>query len=133
MKKLFLTALVFFAMSPFFNVSAQTPLPLPQEEVHWNYIIFQYYAPEIGHNFGHPHTPVKSPQVAQEDYVLHFLDGTDLVLNIIFIDEDGEETIEYTTLVSAETEEMQLPATLSGTYIIEVVRGSQRFRSEIEL
>ena len=40
MKKLFLTALVFFAMSPFFNVSAQTPLPLPQEEVHWNYIIF---------------------------------------------------------------------------------------------
>lgn len=133
MKKFFLTTLAFFTLSSIFNVSAQAPLPFPQEEVHWNYIVFQYFSPEIGHNFGHPHAPVKSPLVAQEGYVLHFLDGTDLVLNIIFKDENGGETVDYTTLVSAETEEMQLPTTLSGTYTIEVVRGSQHFRSEIEL
>ncbi|MBR1499449.1 MAG: hypothetical protein IJ615_07490 [Bacteroidaceae bacterium] len=133
MKKFFLTTLAFYTMSSFFNVSAQAPLPFPQEEVRWNYIVFQYFSPEIGHNFGHPHAPVKSPLVAQEGHVLHFLDGTELALNIIDICEEGGETTEYTSLVSAETEEVQLPATLSGTYTIEVVRGSQHFRSEIEL
>ena len=133
MKKLFLTALVLFAMSPSFSVSAQTPLPFPYEEMLWNLIVFQYIAPEIGPEFNHPRTPVHPPQVEQSDYMLHFLDGTDLTLNIISTDENGGETIEYTTLVSAETEILQLPATLSGTYTIEVVRGSQHFRSEITI
>lgn len=132
MKKYILTALVFLAMPLFFNVSAQTPLPFSQEEIQWNFIMLQYFAPETGHNYGHPRTPVNPPQVAQEGYVLHFLDGTDLILKI-YKDEVEEETLEYTTLVSAETEEVQIPVTLYGTYIIEVVRGAQCFRGEMEL
>ena len=80
-----------------------------------------------------PRTPVEPPQVEQTDHTLYFLDGTALTLNIYSVDEGGDETLEYTTAVSATTTEVQLPSTLSGTYIIEVVRDGLYFRGEIEL
>ena len=80
-----------------------------------------------------PRTPIEEPQVGQTDYTLYFLDGTDLVLNIYSADEGGNETLEYTTAVSSATTEVQLPSTLSGTYIIEVVRDGLYFRGELEL
>ena len=49
------------------------------------------------------------------------------------MDEGGNETLEYNTSVSASTTEVQLPSSLSGTYIIEVVRDGLYFRGEIEL
>ena len=54
-------------------------------------------------------------------------------MNIYSVDEGGNETLEYTTAVPATTTEVQLPSTLSGTYIIEVVRDGLYFRGEIEL
>ena len=81
----------------------------------------------------HPRTPIEVPEVGQIGYTLYFLDETDLTLNLYSVDEDGDETLEYTTFVSAATTEVQLPSSLSGTYIIEVVRDSQYFRGEIEL
>ena len=80
-----------------------------------------------------PRTPIEVPQVGQTDHTLYFLDGTALVLNIYSVDEGGNETLEYTTAVPATTTEVQLPGTLSGTYIIEVVRDGLYFRGEIEL
>lgn len=80
-----------------------------------------------------PRTPIEAPEVGQTDHTLYFLDGTALVLNIYSVDEDGDETLEYTTAVSATTTEVQLPSTLSGTYIIEVIRDGLYFRGEIEL
>ena len=80
-----------------------------------------------------PRTPIEVPQVGQTDHTLYFLDGTALVLNIYSVDEGGNETLEYTTTVPATTTEVQLPGTLSGTYIIEVVRDGLYFRGEIEL
>lgn len=81
---------------------------------------------------GYPRTPIEVPQVGQTDHTLYFLDGTALVLNIYSVDEGGNETLEYTTAVSATTTEVQLPSTLAGTYIIEVVRDGLYFRGEIE-
>ena len=133
MKKLLFTALVLFAMYPSAHVSAQPNLPFPHEEVLWNIIVFQLYAPDIRPDAGYSRSPVNPPRVEQSGYLLQFSDRTDLLLNIIYKEDDGEETIAYTVLVSAETEVLQLPVTLSGTYTIEVVRGSQHFRSEITI
>ena len=80
-----------------------------------------------------PRSPVIEPQVMQAGYTLYFLDEADLVLNIYSEDEDGNETLEYTTVVPASTTEIQLPLNLYGSYIIEVVRGEQCFRGGLEL
>ena len=80
-----------------------------------------------------PRTPVEVPQVGQTDHTLYFLDGVDLFLNIYSVDEGGDETLEYSTAVPATTTEVQLPSSLSGTYIIEVVCNGLYFRGEIEL
>ena len=88
---------------------------------------------DIQPGVGYPRTPIEVPQVGQTDHTLYFLDGTALVLNIYSVDEGGNETLEYTTAVSATTTEVQLPSTLAGTYIIEVVRDGLYFRGEIEL
>ena len=82
---------------------------------------------------GLPRTPIEEPQIGQADHTLYFLDETALTLNIYSEDEDGNETLEFTTSVSATTTEVQLPSSLSGTYIIEVVRDTLCFRGEIEL
>ena len=88
---------------------------------------------DIRPDYPFPRTPIEVPQVGQTDHTLYFLDGTALVLNIYSVDEGGNETLEYTTAVPATTTEVQLPSTLSGTYIIEVVRDGLYFRGEIEL
>lgn len=94
-------------------------------------IIFSFVDTRPGSLY--PRTPIEEPQVVQADHTLYFLDETALTLNIYSEDEDGNETLEYTTSVSATTTEVQLPSSLSGTYIIEVVRDTQCFRGEIEL
>ena len=81
----------------------------------------------------HPRTPIEVPQVGQTDHTLYFLDEIDLFLNIYSVDEGGEETLEHSTAVPATTTEVQLPSSLSGTYIIEVVCDGLCFRGEIEL
>lgn len=94
-------------------------------------IIFSMVEIRPGHPL--PRTPIEEPQVVQADYTLYFLDESDLTLNLYSVDEVGDETLEYTTFVSATTTEVQLPSSLSGTYIIEVVRDTLCFRGEIEL
>ena len=88
---------------------------------------------EILPGTNHPRTPIEVPQVGQTDHTLYFLDEIDLFLNIYSVDEDGDETLEYSTAVPATTTEVQLPSTLSGTYVIEVVCDGLCFRGEIEL
>lgn len=84
-------------------------------------------------DMGHPRNPIEVPEVGQTDHTLYFPGGTALVLNLYSVDEGGNETQEYTTAVSATTTEVQLPSTLSGTYIIEVVCDGLYFRGDIEL
>lgn len=88
---------------------------------------------EILPNPTFPRTPIEVPQVGQAGHTLYFPDETALFLNIYSVDEEGDETLEYSTSVDATTTEIQLPTTLSGTYIIEVIRDGLCFRGEIEL
>ena len=81
----------------------------------------------------HPRTPIDAPEVGQTDHTLYFLDETALVLNIYSVDNEGDETLEYTTEVSATTTSVQLPSDLTGTYIIEIVCDGLCFRGDIEL
>ena len=94
-------------------------------------ILFTLVEIQPGHL--NPRTPIEVPEIGQTDHTLYFLDETAHILNIYSVDEDGNETLEYTTAVSATTTEVQLPNSLSGTYIIEVVRDGLYFRGEIEL
>ena len=96
-------------------------------------ITIQLSLTEIHPGYPFPRTPIVAPQVGQADHTLYFPDETDLVLNLYSVDEDGDETLEYTTAVSATTTEVQLPSSLSGTYIIEVVCDGLYFRGGIEL
>ena len=131
MKKLLLSFWLLFATTVFCSVKAQnTPPNQPGNEL-MIIIQFRAFSPEILPEYGHPRTD--PPQVGQTDHMLYFLDETAVTLNIYSEDENGNETLEYTTAVPATTTEVQLPSTLSGTYIIEVVRDNLYFRGEIEL
>lgn len=103
----------------------------------WNPIMYGIQIPltltDIKPNTNNPRTPIEAPQVGQSGHTLYFPDETALFINIYSVDEDGDETLEYSTSVDATTTEVQLPLTLSGTYIIEVIRDGLCFRGEIEL
>ena len=80
-----------------------------------------------------PRTPVYIPQVGQTGHTLYFHDAVDFTVNLYSVDEDGERTLEYTAFVPSTTESITLPSDLSGTYVIEVIRGEQHFVGEIVL
>lgn len=81
----------------------------------------------------HTRTPVYIPEVGQIGYTLYFHDETDFTVNLYSVDEDDNLTLEYTTFVPSTTETVTLPSDLSGTYVIEVIRGEQHFEGEIVL
>ena len=84
-----------------------------------------------GHDM--PRTPVEIPQVGQLGHTLYFHDAADFTVNIYSVDEDENLTLEYTTFVLSTTESIMLPSNLTGTYVIEVIRGGQHFEGEISL
>ena len=105
---------------------------------HWggsfgSIVYLRLIRPEINPEKDRPRSPIDVPQVEQTDHTLYFLDETDFVLNLYSVDDDEELTLEYSTMVPAETEAVMLPSDLSGTYVIEVIRGDQHFIGEIEL
>ena len=73
--------------------------------------------------------PIVSPILYLDGYTLTAGDNT-LGSTIQLLDEDG--TIVFSTYVYIEGD-INLPATLSGTYTIRVVRGSQTFEGTISL
>ena len=120
--KSLLLAAILFVGSP---IHAWEPL------VYGIRIIFTMVEIQPGHLT--PRSPIVAPEVGKVGHTLYFFDETPFVLNLYSVDEDGDETLEYTTTVSASTTEVQLPDSLSGTYIIEVVRDGLYFRGEIEI
>lgn len=77
----------------------------------------------------HPRSPILTPVFYLDGYTLTAADNT-LGSTVMLLDED--DNVVFTTYVSIEGD-IQLPTTLSGTYIIEVVRGGITFIGEIEL
>ena len=86
----------------------------------------------IGNGQGHgnkPRTPIAMPEVYIDGYTLTF-DASCIGCPITFVDE--EENAVYTTYVD-ETGTVELPHSLTGTFELELVRGSITFVGEIEL
>ena len=82
-----------------------------------------------GSDDGHPKAPVLMPVLYLDGHTLTAASGT-LGSTINILDEDGD--VVFTTFVYIEGD-ITLPSTLSGTYTIEVIRGSQTFVGEITL
>ena len=70
------------------------------------------------------------PTVVQDGHTLYFYSGcAGSTLQI----RDEFETVVYSTGITGETDEITFPTTLSGTYEILLIRGSNTFAGEIEL
>ena len=82
--------------------------------------------PQEGDN---PRSPILVPVLYLNGYTLTAGNGT-LGSTIQILDEDGN--VVFSTYIYVEGD-FELPATLTGTYTIEVIRGSQTFVGEITL
>lgn len=91
--------------------------------------IFLAPIPPIPQNGNDPRSPILTPVFYLDGYTLTAADNT-LGSTVMLLDEN--DNVVFTTYVSIEGD-IQLPTTLSGTYIIEVVRGGITFIGEIEL
>ena len=80
-------------------------------------------------NGGPQRTPILVPVLYLDGYTLTAGNGT-LGSTIQILDEDGN--VVFSTYIYVEGD-IELPATLTGTYTIEVIRGSQTFVGEITL
>ena len=80
-------------------------------------------------NGGRPRSPILVPVLYLDGYTLTTGTGT-LGSTIQILDEDGN--VVFSTYIYVEGD-IELPATLTGTYTIEVIRGSQTFVGEITL
>ena len=80
-------------------------------------------------NGGRPRMPIPMPVLYLDGYTLTAGNGT-LGSTIQILDENGN--VVYSTYIYVEGD-IELPATLAGTYTIEVIRGSQTFVGEIVL
>ena len=79
---------------------------------------------------GNPRSPVAMPEFYLDGYTLtagSYTVGSTVELK----DEDGD--VVFTSYIYVEGDTITLPSTLSGTYTIEVTRGSLTFVGEIEL
>lgn len=80
-------------------------------------------------NGGHPRMPILVPVLYLDGYTLTAGNGT-LGATIQILDEDGN--VVFSTYIYVEGD-IELPAALTGSYTIEVIRGSQTFVGEITL
>ena len=82
---------------------------------------------------GNGRAPICAPSVSIDDHTLYFWDSCAFLIYIKEEDEDGNEQVVYTTIVTANETSTVLPSELVGNYVIEVIRGEQCFVGEIEL
>ena len=77
-----------------------------------------------------PRTPVQVPVVSQSGHTLYLYSGCDNT-TIELLDVNGQ--VVYTTDVAEGTETLTLPASLTGTFELRIIRGSFTFVGEIDL
>ena len=81
-------------------------------------------------NLGHPKNPIDYPSVAIEGHTLYLYDGCDeTTLRLV----SSDEIIVFNTVVEEGTSIVNLPATLTGEYRLEIVDGDIIFYCYIEL
>lgn len=117
MKKVLLLILSAFLMGTSIYAKERIPLTVSWED-----------DTPIGN--GQPKSPVHTPTVYIEDYMLSFVaNHPEYILSIK--DEDGE--VVYTTTVFSTDTQVALPSTFSGDYTIELRMGSWMFTGWINL
>lgn len=77
-----------------------------------------------------PKAPITIPSVSQDGYTLYLYSGC-VGATLRLLDADEEEA--YSVEITDEMGEILLPATLSGTYRLEIVRGAFTFYCYITL
>lgn len=92
-----------------------------------------YIAPEIDPNGHFGRAPICPPSISIDGHTLYFWDTCDFTIYIKEENENGSEHTVYSTFVAADDTAVSLPSYLCGMYLIEVVRGEQRFVGEISL
>lgn len=85
--------------------------------------------PELGYS-NYPKSPIQIPAIAIDGHTLYVIDGCDGV-EIELVGENG--LVVYSDIVAEGEDTIVLPATLTGTYEIRIIRGSFTFVGEIEL
>lgn len=78
-----------------------------------------------------PHKgPVQVPEVSLDDHTLYFFTPCDgCTLNLV----DENDVVVYTLVIPAGTTSLALPATLSGYFELQIIRGNYCFWGEITL
>ena len=78
-----------------------------------------------------PHKgPVQVPEVSLDDHTLYFFTPCDgCTLNLV----DENDVVVYTIVIPAGTTSLVLPATLSGNFELQIIRGNYCFWGEITL
>ena len=78
-----------------------------------------------------PHKgPVQVPEVSLDDHTLYFFTPCDgCTLNLV----DENDVVVYTLVIPAGTTSLALPATLSGNFELQIIRGNYCFWGEITL
>ena len=83
---------------------------------------------------GHkPKAPMHAPTVYLEDHTLSFSYNNGYTLELVDPTMGDEGTVVYSTVIPEEITTWQLPATLSGDYILRLVYGNWAFVGEIEM
>ena len=126
MKRFFV---LFFASLLLSSVSmAQEPYSMPESSVK-----IEFICEHINNNAGQvnrPRTPIQPPTVYLGDHTLYICgDYGDFSLQVL----TDDETAVYSTYVPSGTTEVQLPATLSGVYVLQLFNGDYVFTGEIAL
>lgn len=88
------------------------------------------FTPTISGDKPLPKSPIIKPQLAIEDYTLYIYSGCEDA-TLVLIDENDNEV--FSQEIEDDTDQIVLPATLSGTYEIRIYRGNYMFYGEIEL
>ncbi len=121
--------LLLFISLLFSSVSmAQEPYSIPESSLR-----IEFVCEHINNNagqVGRPRTPIQPPTVYLCDHTLYICgDYGDFSLQVL----TDDETAVYSAYVTSGTTEVQLPATLSGDYVLQLECGNFLFTGEIAL
>lgn len=107
---------------------AQEPYFIPESSLR-----IEFVCEHINNNagqVGRPRTPIQPPTVYLCDHTLYICgDYGNFTLQVL----TDDETAVYSTYVPSGTTEVQLPATLSGVYVLQLFNGDYVFTGEIAL
>ena len=80
-----------------------------------------------------PKSPLHAPEVYLDDHTLSFSYNNGYTLELIDASMGDEGTVVYTAVIPEDVLTWQLPADITGDYIIRLIHGNWTFVGDIEL